>query len=171
MLIKAKRLLLRQFIKNDAKEAHELFADKEAMRMVGMYPPFTRFEETEKRIDKWMNTKKYLAIVLKKTESLIGYIVINPDSEECREDTREIGFALISKYRGQGYMKEAINAVLEKLAKNSIIYVWACCFKENTNSEKLIRSIGFEFQQEGIFDSPNDRIYESLEFRKTIGNP
>lgn len=27
VLIKTKRLLLRQFIKNDAKEAHELFAD------------------------------------------------------------------------------------------------------------------------------------------------
>lgn len=37
---------------------------------------------------------------------LIGYIAIQPDSEECREDTRELGFALISKYRGQGYMKE-----------------------------------------------------------------
>ena len=68
-------------------------------------------------------------------------------------------------------MKEAINAVLGELEKNNIMYVWACCFKENTNSEKLIRSIGFEFQQEGIFDSPNDRRYESLEFRKTIGNP
>ena len=168
MIIETKRLLLRHFAKSDAKEAHGLFCDEEAMRMVGMYPPFTRFEETEERINKWVNAKSYLAIVLKEIGSLIGYIVINPDSEEFREDTREMGFALISKYRGQGYMKEAVNAVLKELSRNNISYVWACCFKENIVSEKLIRSIGFEFQQEGIFDSPNDRKYESLEFRMKL---
>lgn len=62
-------------------------------------------------------------------------------------------------------MKEAVNAVLQELSKNNIVHVRACCFKENVVSEKLIRSIGFEFQQKGIFDSPNDRKYESLEFR------
>lgn len=98
MTIETKRLLLRYFSKNDAKEAHGLFCDEEAMRMVGMYPPFSRFEETEERINKWVNAKRHLAIVHKETGSLIGYIVINLDSEECREDTRELGFALISKH-------------------------------------------------------------------------
>ena len=167
--METKRLLLRQFKKRDAKEAHELFCDEEAMRFVGMYPPVTRFEETKARIQKWMKQENHLAIVLKKTDSLIGYIAVNPDSEEGREDTRELGFALISKYRGNGYMKEAIDAVLKDLARNNnVAYVWACCFKENVNSEKLIRSMGFGLQQEGVFDSPNDRKYESLEFRITL---
>lgn len=168
MNIETERLLLRYFVKNDAKEAHELFSDEEAMRMDGMYPPFTRLEETEARIDSWVNSKKHFAIVLRQTGELLGYIVINPDSEEGREDTRELGFALISKYRGKGYMREAISAVLKELAKRNIVYVWACCFKENVSSEKLIRSIGFEFQQEGTFNSPNDREYESLEFRMKL---
>lgn len=168
MNIETKRLLLRRFEKSDAKEAHELFCDEEAMRMVGMFPPFARFEETEERIGKWANSKKHLAIVLKETGTLIGYIAINPDSEERREDTRELGFALISRYRGQGYMKEAVNAVLKELSRNNIAYVWACCFKENVASERLIRSMNFEFQQEGVFDSPNDRKYKSLEFRMKL---
>ena len=46
MIIETKRLLLRHFAKSDAKEAHGLFCDEEAMRMVGMYPHLTRFEET-----------------------------------------------------------------------------------------------------------------------------
>lgn len=168
MIIETERLLLRHFMENDAKEAHELFCDGEAMRMVGMYPPFTCFEETEARIARWMSLEKHFAIVLKETGELLGYIVINQDSEEGREDTRELGFALISKYRGKGYMKEAIDAVLKELSRRSIVYVWACCFKENAPSERLIRRIGFEFQQEGIFNSPNDREYESLEFRMKL---
>lgn len=102
MAIETKRLLLRRFAKSDAAEAHGLFCDKEAMRMVGMYPPFTRLEETEERINRWVDAKRHLAVILKETGSLIGYIVISPDAKECREDTREMGFALISKYRGQG---------------------------------------------------------------------
>lgn len=77
--------------------------------------------------------------------------------EENREDTRELGFTPISMYRRKGYIKEAINAVLNELSKSKVRYVWASCFKENSFSEKLIRSIGFEFQQEGIFKVPNDR--------------
>lgn len=167
-MIETKRLLLRYFANSDAKEAHKLFCDKEAMRMVGMYPPFTRFEETEERVSNWASAKKPLAIVLRETGALIGYIAVNPDSEEGREDTRELGFALISEYRGHGYMKEAVNAVLNELSKENIAYVWACCFKENADSQRLIRSLGFEFQQEGYFDSSNDRRYESLEFRMKL---
>lgn len=65
-------------------------------------------------------------------------------------------------------MREAINAILAQLREEGIIYVWACCFKENTSSETLIRSLGFEFQQEGTFDAENDRTYELLEFRMTL---
>lgn len=165
MTIETDRLLLRHFTERDAKEAHALFSDEEAMRMDGMYPPLHHLEETEARIASWMSLENYLAIILKETGELLGYIAINPDSEEEREDTRELGFALISKYRRHGYMKEAVKAVLEELSKLNIVYVWACCFKENVPSEGLIRSVGFEFQQEGTFNSPNDREYESLEFR------
>lgn len=152
----------------DAKAAHELFCDKEAMRLDGMYPPFTELEETEARIRCWVKSEKHLAIVLKETGELLGYIVIHPDSEEGREDTKELGFALISKCRGNGYMQEAVQAVLQELSRRKVEYVWACCFKENTASERLIRRAGFEFQQEGTFDSPNDKRYESLEFRKKL---
>lgn len=171
MKVETKRLLLRQFVKSDIAEAHLLFCDEEAMRMVGMYPPLTRLEETEDRINEWMRMERYLAIVLKDTGKLIGYLAVNPDSEEGREDTRELGFALISNYRGQGYMKEAVYALLSELKRKGIMYVWACCFKENAASEKLIRSAGFEFQKEGTFQTPNDREYESLEFRIKLQEP
>lgn len=161
------RLLLRRFTKEDVKAAHELFCDEEAMRLDGMYPAFTTLEQTEERIREWSNSEIHTAIVLKETGELLGYLVVNPDSEEDRDDTRELGFALIAKYRGYGYMTEAVKAILEELAARNIVYVWACCFKENVASEKLIRNLGFEFQQEGTYDAP-DKTYESLEFRMEL---
>lgn len=43
---------------------------------------------------------------------MLGYLVINPDTDDGREDTRELGFALMAPYRGRGYMHEAVMAVL-----------------------------------------------------------
>lgn len=168
MSIETERLLLRHFRADDASAAHALFSDREAMRMVGMYPPFAHMEETVARIDRWASSEGRLTIVLKGTDELIGYLAVNPDSEEGREDTRELGFALIAGHRGKGYMKEAVSAVLRELSKQGVAYVWACCFKENASSERLIRGMGFEFMQEGRYAAPNDREYESLEFRITL---
>ena len=69
------------------------------------------------------------------------------------------------------YIKILLAQVIFLLAViivKNIVYGWACCFKENVPSERLIRSIGVEFQQEGTFYSPNDREYESLEFRMKL---
>lgn len=168
MEIETQRLLLRNFKPEDGAAAHTLFSDGEAMRLVGMYPPLKQIGETTERISRWAATDSHLAITLKEGGALLGYIAINPDSEENREDTRELGFALISVFRQKGYMKEAVKAVLQELAKSKVKYVWACCFRENAASEKLIRSLGFEFQQQGTFCAANDRIYESLEFRTVL---
>jgi len=65
-------------------------------------------------------------------------------------------------------MSEAVKAVLKELENEGITYVWACCFKGNEASERLIRKMGFEFQKEGTFEAQNDRTYESYEFRMTL---
>ena len=51
MPMETERLLLRRFTQNDVIAAHELFSDEEAMRLDGMYPPFTKLKETEDRIN------------------------------------------------------------------------------------------------------------------------
>ena len=117
MPMETERLLLRRFTQNDVIAAHELFSDEEAMRLDGMYTPLTKTKATEDRINSWIHSEKHLAIELKETGELLGYIAIHPDSEEGREDTRELGFALISRYRGKGYMKEAISVLLRELVK------------------------------------------------------
>lgn len=169
--IETERLLLRSFRMEDAKAIHTLFCDSEAMRYVGMYPPVHDYEQSIERVEGWRLNDGRLAITQKDTGILMGYITINEDSEEEREDTKELGFAMISGYRKKGYMKEAATAVLSYLRQQHIHYVWACCFKENMASESLIRSIGFEFQKEGSFNSKRDQIYKTLEFRMDLSKP
>lgn len=164
-IIETERLMLRPFSKSDAEQVHTLFCDREAMRLVGMLPEFSELSQTQERISAWQNDGSHLALALKADGSVLGYIAVNPDSEEGRADTRELGFALASEHRHHGYMREAIGAVLATLKGQGVKYVWACCFKENTASKELIQKSGFDFVQEGTHQPVNDREYETLEFR------
>lgn len=163
--LETNRLILRNFELNDANQIHKLFSDANAMRLGGMYPHFSKIEQTIERIQEWKESESRLAILKKDTCEIIGYIAINDDSVEQRNDTRELGYGIIEQFRRKGYMKEAISAVLEDLRTEGIIYVWASCFKENMASEKLILSMGFDFVQHGTYVVVGDRKYESLEFR------
>lgn len=46
---------------------------------IRMYPPLTKLKETEARINSWIHSEKHLAIVLKETGELLGYLVIHPE--------------------------------------------------------------------------------------------
>ncbi len=66
-------------------------------------------------------------------------------------------------------MSETVKAVIEYLETKDIGFVWACCFKENIESKKLIERLGFEFQNSGEhFVETEKRSYESLEYRINI---
>lgn len=163
--IETDRLFIRPFILSDAKAAHELFSDGEAMRFLALFPPLITMDESIERTKKWSKDGRHFATVKKVTDEFIGYISINPDSEDNREDTKEIGFAILNKHRRNGYMKETVRAVLNELRKDGICYVWACCFKNNDSSEQLIKGLGFEFMNGGQYLIDNDQIVDTLEFR------
>lgn len=166
--ITTERLNIRKIIKEDALKAHQLFTDDDAMRFLALYPPFKNLDETNERIEEWMNDDEHFAIVDRNTNEFVGYVAVNSDSEEDREDTKELGFGIIASERNKGYAFEAIKAVLDELQKFNIKYVWACCFEGNDASKALIEKLGFDLMNIGTFEVENDREYKSFEFRKTI---
>lgn len=154
---------------DDLYDMHELFVQTEVMQPCGLAPAFTRIEESSDRVAMWITDGIHFAIILKETSMVIGYIAIKPDSEADRKDTRELGFALNQRYQHQGYMSETVKAVIEYLETKDIGFVWACCFKENIESKKIIERLGFEFQNSGEhFVETEQRSYESLEYRINI---
>lgn len=165
MIIDTKRLLLRPVIPDDATALHAFFCLPEEMRLLGLAPAHTTTDQSEALVARWAEDGQHHALLLRDSGTLIGYIAIQPDSEENRPDTRELGFGLLPQWRHQGYMTEAIQGVLSMLSQQNIRYVWACCFRENTASERLIRRCGFRYIQDGFFFAPGEaREYASLEF-------
>lgn len=169
MNLKTKRLLIRPFAPDDAADAHSFFCLAEVMQPVGLAPALSSMEETKTRLSHWAGNDRHHAITICDTGRVIGYIAVNPDSEEGREDTRELGFALHPDYQHKGYMDEAVSTVLNELRRAGVRYVWACCFRENLPSKRFIERAGFTLMQEGSFTAQGEgKVYPSLEYRMEL---
>lgn len=165
MYIETQRLIIRPFTIADADEVYEYCKASSVGRNAG-WTPHESLEESTQILSEWISEGFRHAIELKSLGKVIGHIAVDPDSEEEREDTRELGCALNEEYQRRGIMTEAIHAVLEHLFSSGIEYVWACCFKSNIPSKGMIEKCGFELEQEGTYYSESlDEEFDSYEYR------
>lgn len=153
-IIHTERMILRHFKKNDLEDLYEYCSQNGVGEMAG-WPKHTSIEYTKKVLEYYMKNENLFAIVYKKNNKVIGHIGVNEDCEGRRKDIKELGYALNRKYWNKGIMtevlKEFIRVVFERWQE--INYVYACCFKHNFASKRLIERCGFRFNKEGVFES------------------
>ncbi|MDR1770376.1 MAG: GNAT family N-acetyltransferase [Hungatella sp.] len=165
MKLLTSRLQLRPFTEQDLSDVFEYCNQAGVGEMAG-WPAHNSILQTKKILSEWILQRRKLAIVWYENGKVLGHISIDEDSEEGREDTRELGCALNRAYQRQGIMSEAIIAILDYLFNHGISYIWACCFQENLASKGMIEKCGFIFQQEGTYHSKElNKIYCSFEYR------
>lgn len=165
MTIETKRLFLRNFTAEDIDDVFEYCSQKGIGEMAG-WPAHASKDDTATALVNWIQNKDRFAIVLAENGKLIGHIAVEEDSDEGRQDTRELGCALNSVYQRRGLMREAVRAVMAEVFRRDISYLWACCFQENVASKRMIESCGFIAQREGTFYSKNlNKTFRSYEYR------
>lgn len=110
-------------------------------------------EESRAILRMFIEEKKTLAIVFKKTGKVIGSLGIESvkeDPEMPREwKGREIGYVLSKDYWGRGLMPEALKAVIDYCFR-VLGYDYLNCahFVHNQQSRRVIEKCGFEFLAE-----------------------
>lgn len=159
MYIKTKRMIIRDFVLEDAKDLHQILGDGETMKNC---EPAYDFEKTEKFLqDFCIERKGAVAATLKESNKVIGYILFN----EFEEGVYEMGWFFNRDYWGQGYAYEACAKVItyafEELRVHKI-------FAETIDVEKsvgLMKKLGMV--QEGVQRSQtrdNDSEWKDLYF-------
>ena len=143
------RFLLRQFNTDDLTAVFKGLSDPEVIRYYGI--SYSNLEETVKQLT-WFNdlqkneTGIWWAICDIKTKNFYGAIGFNDLSKIDKK--AEIGFWLLPEYWGTGIIKEVANSVchyaFEKLSLNKIE---AVVETENANSKKVLKKMGFEYQE------------------------
>lgn len=167
MQLETARLIIRPMRETDA-EAIFLYASDSRVTEPAGWKAHSCIQQTEAYVRSCLDDEKAAkhVITLRGTGEVIGQLSIDADSEEGRPDTRELGFMIRRDWQNKGYMTEAVNAVVDELFSEGIRYVWACCFKGNAASKRVIEKCGFAFQQEGEYESHSlGKTFESLEYR------
>ncbi len=144
--LETERLLLRRVSATDVNEIMELRGNPETMKYIPR-PLVTNADEALahiKMIDDKIEANEGInwAITIKGNPKLIGVIGhyrIQPENHRC-----EIGYMILPQYNGQGYVTEAVKAVLQygfdDLQMHSIEGV---IDPDNIASEKVLLKNGF----------------------------
>lgn len=146
-LIETERLRLRPVLESDAKEIFETFSDREALQYYGM-EPLTSADEAPALINAF--EKGYSSgsairwgIVRKEEDKLIGTCGFHNWSKSDRRT--ELGYELNRKYWHNGFMNEALKAIIH-YGFNGMEFnrIAAVIRPENTSSRALVKKLGFQ---------------------------
>lgn len=143
--IETERLVLRQFIENDAIALFSILSDKEVNTFLPMFP-LKNIEEAKEYIqNKYIinytqNKGFYYAICLKSNDTPIGYIHVSND------DSHDLGYGLKKEFWHKGIMTEACLKIINILKQKKIPYITATHDVNNPRSGKVMQNIGMKYQ-------------------------
>lgn len=150
--LETSRLILRQLTLTDDSRIFKLRSDKEVSKFVNR-PLCKSLDEAQVFINKINrsianNESLYWVLSLKPEKELIGTICLwNIQKEHSRA---EIGFELLTEFRGNGFMHEAFAAVLDYGFQTMKLHSFeAVVNPANTASVKVLEKINFI--REGYF--------------------
>jgi len=147
--IETERLFLRFFTEEDAFAMYRNWASDEKVTRFLSWSAHQDVMETQQIVNHWVeryNTPNFYhwAIVEKESEELIGSLSVVDEKEDGKVKT--IGYALGYPWWNQGYMTEAVQAVLKYLLEETeTVEINAYHEVHNHASGRVMRKAGMEY--------------------------
>lgn len=140
------RLVIRPLQDDDAQDLFQIFSDPEVMRYWSS-KPWTSLEQAHEKITLDRTALEsgeslILGVERKQDHRLIGTCSLFEMNWQCRR--AEIGYVLKSSEWGQGYMNEALHALLDFGFQDMNLHrVEADIDPRNEASERILQKLGF----------------------------
>lgn len=140
MYIETQRLIIRNFVPEDALDLHEILGDDDTMEMC---EPAYSFEKTKEFLNSFcIDRNGAVAAVHKESGKMIGYILFN----EFGDGVYEMGWFYNRSFWRQGYAYESCKAVIdyafEKLNAHKVFVETIDAMK----SVNLMKKLGMQFE-------------------------
>lgn len=148
--IYTKRLELIEIQQNHLHDIYKLYSNTEVTKYYNINP-FTNIQEAQKTIDLFQNrfndnTGIRWGISLKDKKNIIGTLGYN---NLCKNHRASIGYDLEKTHWNQGYITEALNAIINYgFTELEINRIEAEVMQGNINSEKVLEKLNFT--KEGV---------------------
>lgn len=147
-MIETERLILRPWVVEDAESLFEYAKNPDVGPIAG-WPPHKSMEESRSIINTVLSGKQCYAICLKKDNKAIGAIEFRLKGHTdmtTSDDECELGYWIGKPFWGNGYMPEAVKALLsygfEELQMTTI---WCGYYDGNIRSKRVQEKCGFTY--------------------------
>ncbi len=130
--------ILRSYTADGLNDLYEYLSDKEVVKFE-LYKAMS-LEETKDNLDWRIGTDEMIAVELIDSHKMIGNIYLGKRDF----NSLEIGYVFNRNYWGNGYEKEACEALIIRAFDSGVHRIFAECDPENAGSWRLLDSLGFE---------------------------
>jgi len=143
ILIETPRLRLRLPEVADAQAIFDQYGQDAEVTRYLIWQPHKSIEETIQFLKRvlagWQEGKSFSWVITRKPDyQLMGMVALR-----IEEYKANLGYLLARPYWGQGYMTEAVQALVDLvLAQPEIYRVWAVCDIENHASARVLEKVG-----------------------------
>ena len=165
-ILKTERLTLRQLSIDDQQDIFALRSDAEINKYLDREPSKTIddainfISKVNDNIEK--SNTYYWAITLTDAKTLVGTICLFNFSNE--KNSCEIGYELMTKFQGQGIMKEAVQVVIDYIFQAlKFKKILAFTHYDNQNSTNLLLKFNFVKSLETDKENPNLNIFTLIQ--------
>jgi len=147
-IIKTERLILRPLTDKDAAEMFKNWTWDERVAKYCRWYPHKSIEETKQLLKMYISQAENgfdyrWGITLRDSNNLIGVIDVVDLSEDKK--TAEVGYVLAYDYWNNGYLTEALKAVIDELFKSGVEKIIADHHVENIASGRVMEKCGMKF--------------------------
>ena len=147
MELTTERLLLRPFHEDDVQALYDYSKDEAVGRNAGWKPHESLLESDDILHLVFLDQPSVWAIERRSDGRLMGSIGLITDSARQYGSARSLGYALGIRYWGQGYMTEAVRAVVRfGFEKMSLDVISATCYPDNLASRRVLEKCGFQYE-------------------------
>lgn len=146
--IKTKRLLLRKMRLCDYFAFYQWFRLIEVSRFSQRTKDVSRREAFDfllRRVYNYYYKRRsvYYAWAIELDGKMVGFVMMN----DVKKDVFSIYYMLSPEYQHQGYMKEAVSAVMEYMKTQSCRAVLGGCDSQNIASYSVLQTCGFSYRE------------------------
>ena len=145
-MLETSRLYLRKFKIDDAETMFNGWCNDPEVSKYMTWNPHQNVEETKSLLSFWIdeyknpNSIRY-GICLKETNELIGSI----DVVDYIDNNPFVGYCLSKKHWNNGYMTEALKALIDELFNKGFEKIVISADVRNIGSNRVIEKCGFKF--------------------------
>ena len=167
VVLTSERLTLRPWKESDLTDFYE-YASVDGVGQMAGWNPHRNIEESKKILSGFIEGKHVFA--LEYQGKVIGSLGVEAYNEENYPELdnlqgRELGYVLSKAFWGNGFMPEAVKAVIEWLFNDiRLDFILVGHFDWNAQSKRVAEKCGFQYIKTTKYETRYDTVENSVEY-------